>query len=181
MAVACNLTCSFDTTRPGIDTYPMIYPLVVNHNTLLSNSSLKVQPVVAPIAVLKLVFSSLLSHEFAGCKICHQYELGLKVQNDICSRCHSSKSKLIRLCMKLPLNCPIYPYLKKLLIQRVSPLTCDSHKNGVLGSRENMASFFFKKYLLLLLCCLVYWLKFLLSKWFKTVWVKKALTGIFFC
>jgi len=127
------------------------------------------------------VFSSLLSHEFAGCKICHQYELGLKVQNDICSRCHSSKSKLIRLCMKLPLNCPIYPYLKKLLIQRVSPLTCDSHKNGVLGSRENMASFFFKKYLLLLLCCLVYWLKFLLSKWFKTVWVKKALTGIFFC
>ena len=96
---------------------------------------------------------------FGQCCICHQRRLNMNTLNGICSNCQSKKHNLFYFSENklLPtwkskkgvVKYTIPPQLQhltlaeKLLIQRVSPLIPVIHiKNGILGSRGHVVSFF---------------------------------------
>ena len=95
------------------------------------------------------------------CKICHQRRLNLQMaKKDICSRCNREKSEEHKFShgnsalptwidsdgnvrYSIPMELSELTLAEKLLIQKVSPLIPVIHiKNGTLGSRGHVVSFF---------------------------------------
>jgi hypothetical protein len=87
---------------------------------------------------------------------CHQRRVGLQITNDLCSRCSKSHNKLMythenkalptwtdkgKVMYHVPRE--LSNIAENLLIQRVSPQIPVIHiKNGILGSRGHIVSFF---------------------------------------
>jgi hypothetical protein len=92
------------------------------------------------------------------CINCRQRRLGLQITNDLCSRSSKSHNKLMytheskalptwtekgKNMYHVPKELSNLSIAEKLLIQRVSPLIPVIHiKNGILGSRGHIVSFF---------------------------------------
>ena len=100
----------------------------------------------------------MLNCKFKYCKVCHQRRLIMVTKTDVCSRCSSQKTVQLfthenkalptwternRVYYNLPKELKNLTIAEKMLIQRVSPLIPVIHlKNGVLGSRGHIVSFF---------------------------------------
>jgi len=100
----------------------------------------------------------MLNCKFKYCKVCHQRRLIMVTKTDVCSRCSSQKTVQLfthenkalptwternRVYYNLPKELKNLTIAEKMLIQRVSPLIPVIHlKNGILGSRGHIVSFF---------------------------------------
>jgi len=102
--------------------------------------------------------SSLLNCKFGFCMICRQRRLNLQTTNNTCNRCSSSKNGMLfshennalptwiqgsKVMYSVPKELSELSIIEKMLIQRISPLVPVIHiKNGILGSRGHIVSFF---------------------------------------
>jgi hypothetical protein len=103
--------------------------------------------------------SNMYKLSFKHCSICHQRQLNMKTSNGICSRCQNRKNEMFysyenKLLPTWKMEQNIIKYMlpselqhltlaEKLLIQHVSPLVPAVHiKNGILGTRGHVVSFF---------------------------------------
>ena len=100
----------------------------------------------------------MLNCKFKYCKVCHQRRLIMVTKTNVCSRCSTQKNVQLfthqnkalptwternRVYYNLPKELKNLTIAEKMLIQRVSPLIPVIHlKNGILGSRGHIVSFF---------------------------------------